>query len=264
MNSFDIWIIHFVNSFARHSWIADAILVEAAGNGLLAGGVLMIMFWVAWGKHGKNSVENRQSLALTLAATTFAVVAARIVALNLPYRQRPLHNLLLHFQLPYTADPTALISWSSFPSDHAVLYFCVATGIAIVSRRLGALAISYATLMAFLRIYIGAHYPTDVVGGALLGIGFAFLSKVARFRKAAGRALDYLGRRPGYLYALLFGWTYEMGEMFDSLRHIGLLVLSIGRKYPTWQLELATATLFLVGLVCVAAWSFYHRHRAAV
>lgn len=121
MNSFDLWIIHFINSFARRSWLADAIIMEVARSVLLTGGVLMVMFWWAWGRSAENSDENRQSLALTLVATTFAVVVARMLALNLPYRQRPLHNLLLHFQLPYTADPTALISWSSFPSDHAVL-----------------------------------------------------------------------------------------------------------------------------------------------
>lgn len=140
----------------------------------------------------------------------------------------------------------------------------MATGIALTSKRLGVLAISYAALMSLLRIYIGAHYPTDVVGGALLGTAFAFLIKVTAFRKAAGWALDYVGRRPGYLYALLFGWTFEMGEMFDSLRHICLLGIFIVRKYPYLYLELVVVSLLLMGVVCVTAWLVYLRHRAAV
>lgn len=261
MNSFDVWTIHFINAFAHHHWVADAVIVVLASNGLFAGGILMSMFWWTWGKGGESRKENRQSLALTLVATTIAVIAARILALNLPYRQRPLHNGFLHFQLPFTSNPHSLIGWSSFPSDHAVLYFCIATGIAIVSKRLGAIAISYAALMSLVRVYIGAHYPTDVIGGALLGSGFAFLCTVASFRRAAARAMDYLERCPECFYAQLFAWTFEIAEMFDSVRHVGLLALTIARKYPSRRFELATALTFMAVLFCFGVWLAYRRHR---
>jgi len=43
------------------------------------------------------------------------------------------------------------------------------------------------------------HYPTDILVGALLGIGIAFLAKVSSLRNIASVALNYLGRRPAYL-----------------------------------------------------------------
>jgi membrane-associated phospholipid phosphatase len=57
----------------------------------------------------------------------------------------------------------------SFPSDHAVMAGAVAMGLFLVSRRLGLVALVAALLMAFTRVYVGAHYPADVVAGLALG-----------------------------------------------------------------------------------------------
>jgi membrane-associated phospholipid phosphatase len=263
MNRFDLWVIHLVNSLARRSWIADAILVEITSNRFLVGGVLMVMFWWAWMKHGSNDPENRVTLALNLVITAFAVGVARGLALSLPYRSRPFQNPLLHFQVPYTSTHTSLINWSSFPSDHAVVLFCVATGLAIVSARLGALALGYATLITVPRIYIGAHYPTDILAGALLGVGLAFLCKISNLRKLAARVLNALDRRPAILYPLLFAATYEIGGMFDSLRHIGLLGLRIAGEYPPLRLAEAAALMFVAALLCVLAWLQWRKRRSA-
>ena len=77
---------------------------------------------------------------------------------------------------PYTALPhvLTLVSRSSdhsFPSDHAVMAGAVAAGLWLVDRRLGVVATVLALLMAFTRVYVGAHFPLDVVVG--LGVGAA-------------------------------------------------------------------------------------------
>ena len=63
----------------------------------------------------------------------------------------------------------------SFPSDHAVMAGAVAAGLLLAHRRLGAVAVVAAVLMAFSRVYIAAHYPWDVVAGLLLGAAVALL-----------------------------------------------------------------------------------------
>ncbi|HKT12456.1 MAG TPA: phosphatase PAP2 family protein [Terriglobia bacterium] len=220
MNWFDLWTIHLINFFSHHWWITDAIIVQIANNDFIDGGILMALFWWAWIEHGKENPEKREILAVNLFVTAFAVIVARLLALSLPYRDRPFSNPLLHFQVPYTSNPEKLIHWSSFPSDHAVLTFCVVAGLWMVSRRLGMLAAAYGLLTNLARVYSGAHYSTDVAAGLVLGVGMAFLCRISSLKKVARTALNILDQQPAYLYALLFACTFEIAEMFDSLRHI--------------------------------------------
>lgn len=261
MNWFDLWLIHWLNSFARHSWVADATVVQISDNNLLVGAVLMAMFWWAWIEIGKKDSGKREILAANLGVCALAVVLARILALALPFRERPIRNSMLQFTHPYTTNPHALLHWSSFPSDHAVLTFCIATGLWLVSRRLGTLAIAYAFVTNLPRIYAGTHYPTDLIAGAALGSAMAFLSGTEPFRNAARTCLKFLDRYPAYLYALLFAWTFEISEMFSSLRQIVVVAAKSIMRLPAWALN-AVAISLLVVLLGLLVWLRIRRRKA--
>jgi undecaprenyl-diphosphatase len=61
----------------------------------------------------------------------------------------------------------------SFPSGHATTSFAAAALIAGAAPRLAVPAFVLAAAVAFSRVYVGVHYPLDVAGGALLGLGVA-------------------------------------------------------------------------------------------
>jgi len=63
----------------------------------------------------------------------------------------------------------------SFPSGHTTASFSIATTIALNIPRLTIIVFTLAMIVGISRIYLGVHYPTDVVAGILLGIGTALI-----------------------------------------------------------------------------------------
>jgi len=61
----------------------------------------------------------------------------------------------------------------TFPSGHAATSFAAATILSTANPRLGPLWFLLATAIGFSRVYVGVHYPVDVIGGAVLGIAVA-------------------------------------------------------------------------------------------
>ncbi len=220
MNAFDVTIIHFFNAFACRSATLDRTISVMTADVLWVGAIPMAFFWYAWIRYASADSEKRQILVVGIVGCVVAVFVARVLALSLPFRARPLHNAALHFRLPFGVDPKILIDWSSFPSDHAALFFCIATILWIVSNRLGTLALCYTFFgMSLPAIYAGIHYPTDIIAGAALGIGVAYLCK-STTAVVARPALFWLKRNPALFHAILFLWTFEIADIFSSLRNL--------------------------------------------
>ena len=163
-----------VNSFARATAWLHAPLVAYARYGVVVFALLLLLGW--WVARGSRDPAR-------MAAALWAPVGT-LVALGL---NQPVGNAVAE-RRPYAVLPHVLVlvtrtSDFSFPSDHAVMAGSVTAGLFLVSRRLGLVSLVLALLMAFTRVYVGAHYPGDVVAGVLLGavislVGFLLLRPV--------------------------------------------------------------------------------------
>lgn len=85
-----------------------------------------------------------------------------------------LKNLIARSR-PFTADPSVILKIAepgefSFPSGHTLHSFTAATAIFLCYRKAGIAAFVTAGLIAFSRLYLFVHYPTDILGGMVLGI----------------------------------------------------------------------------------------------
>jgi membrane-associated phospholipid phosphatase len=148
-----------VNDFAQDTpWLHGA-AVTFAKYGVVVFGLALVI----------GVLYSRWHDARTCAAALWAGAGTLLaVAVN-----QPIGNLVAEHR-PYTVYPHALLLVDkttdfSFPSDHAVMAGAVATGLFLVSRRLGVVAAIAAVLMAGTRVYVGAHYPWDVLAGLALG-----------------------------------------------------------------------------------------------
>ncbi|MDO4541216.1 MAG: phosphatase PAP2 family protein [Bacillota bacterium] len=73
----------------------------------------------------------------------------------------------------------------SFPSGHTSASFAVALPVYFWNKKAGIIAIIFGALIAFSRMYFFVHYPTDILGGLLVGLASAYIAKfiVERYSK---------------------------------------------------------------------------------
>jgi undecaprenyl-diphosphatase len=222
MNILDTSIIEFLNIFAQKSWAFDRAVVFLANYPLIKGGIPAAMLWWAWFKTDADTNKNRKHILATLLACFVALVVAQALEIALPYRPLPTQNPELAFKLPHGVIIPVKGAWSSFPSDHAVLYFALTAGFFFVSRAMGLFAFVFCFSLIFLaRVYLGNHYPSDVIGGAAIGGGLVWVFNRSQWiSRLTDVGLNLAQSQPSWFYVIFFLFTYQITTIFHDLREL--------------------------------------------
>ena len=160
----DIAITHWINAAAGADAFLDPIMIAATRFGVPAMVLLVALQW--WSRENRHHVRHA---ALSAGLSFLLGLAINQVILLFVHRIRPYDAGVTHLLIAPSAD------WS-FPSDHATAAFAIVTAFALQDlprRTLGFLLM--ALLVCWSRIYVGTHYLTDLLGGALTGASAAVL-----------------------------------------------------------------------------------------
>jgi undecaprenyl-diphosphatase len=215
-----------INGYARQSHLLDALVVALSNSAFLQGGVFFLFLWGLWFAPAEDPRRERADVLRIVAAMCVVILLARALQIVLPGRPRPIHDPSLTLVLPYGATAGVLEHWSSFPSDHAVVFFALATAIWRRARLLGAVAYLWAFFLACLpRIYLGYHYPSDVIAGAVIGVAVMRGAEALPMPAWGGRLVERVFRwerqYPALFYCAAVAVTFEFMSLFIDLRLIG-------------------------------------------
>lgn len=220
MNSLDT-VIETLLTNLSFGFLLDHAIRAVADLYTFKGLVLIPVLWWIWFQPGERREWQREIVIATIVSGLLALATGRLLADLLPFRVRPVYdpNLHLHFASDSQRD-AMLTTWSSFPSDHAMLWMSVATGIFIVWRRVGVLALLYTAIFICIpRAYLGYHYPTDLLAGAAIGIAITYVMTRDSVRaRYATQSLRWIERYPGQFSMLAFVLCLELVTQFDELR----------------------------------------------
>jgi undecaprenyl-diphosphatase len=183
----DYRIAHALDRFSVHHDSFEDVLraYVSASEAIFAVAIVALLLLVP----GARRAVARRAGAAAAASVAIALLVAHVLA-GLFDRPRPFvaHPGTIHAFLSHAADP-------GFPSEHAAAAFAIAVAVTLRTKRWGAALLVLAAVLAAGRVFLGLHYPGDVMAGALLGAAIGILSWLPPVRARLDQLADAAGMR---------------------------------------------------------------------
>lgn len=117
----------------------------------------IIMYWFT--RKRENRIMIISSMFAFVVAEVFGAIAGAIHSNNQPFAELSNVNQLIGHAID-----------NSFPSDHAIEFFSICITFLLFKKNLRYVWLVIAILVSFSRVWVGVHYPADILVGAILGI----------------------------------------------------------------------------------------------
>lgn len=173
MVSLDESLFFFINGLAGRSEGVDWFMKLVVGEQFIPVAIVMVLL-AMWflGKDAQSRERNQRAVWCALIGAGFACAIVWICNRFFePLRPFDIYGVYpagqVHLLFYQPTDP-------SFPSNTAAVGFAFAMGAWFGNRKAGYLLLCLAILWSFARVYVGVHFPLDIVGGAALGMLASF------------------------------------------------------------------------------------------
>ena len=218
----DRTVVLWLNQFVGRSDLLDRTADGLVSTYLISSMLLVACICYLWfRKAGALRGTERQMIIAEFMGICFAGPVSRVLQLLLRFHPRPFHTPDLHFHVPAIVDPAEFNLWSSFPSDHAALYYALAFMILLHSRALGIAAMVVSSAAVLPRVYLGYHWPSDILGGAVVGVLCVLACRRATPWVVISKVTGWEKNAPYMFYTAAFLICYQIGTLFEETRRLG-------------------------------------------
>lgn len=161
----DIQLFHLLNNLAGQSPVLDGAILFFASYFpyLLVLFLAALLFFSQYPRREKWEILFVAGISSIIARYGITEIIRFFYHRPRPFSVLPTHQLLTNGE------------WS-FPSGHAAFFFALATAVYLYNRKWGIGLFGAALLITVSRVAAGVHYPSDILGGALVGIVVAYVT----------------------------------------------------------------------------------------
>ncbi len=171
--SLDQSVFKAINSLAGKSSVLNWLARVGADDHIIPVVLTLLVFLVILLARDRQAREVAFTCFL---CTVIAFVMSMVILFILNgafFRPRPYTSMSnVHLLFYHNTD-------SSFPSNAATMAFVMAISVFMYYRKVGSVMLALAVYVGLARVFCGVHYPLDIVSGAMLGLGSAFLTRAA-------------------------------------------------------------------------------------
>ncbi|CEH31473.1 bacitracin ABC transporter permease [Aneurinibacillus migulanus] len=156
-SQFNIDAFRLINDLGKQYPYLNPVIVFLAEYMLYFVCLSIVVYWFT--RTNKNRMMVIQAVIAFILAEILGKMAGQFHSHYQPFAVLPHVNQLIEHDID-----------NSFPSDHTILFFSVCISFWLVRKKGGGLWLMLPCCVAISRIWVGVHYPIDVITGALLGV----------------------------------------------------------------------------------------------
>jgi len=150
---------------------------------------------------------------------------------TLPTSPQPIFDPLLQLHVPAvlgdidTLRTTSSPNSHTFPSERATMFAGLAIAVFLIRPKLGLLALGCTMLADVSRIYLGLHYPADIIGSYSLAAAIVWLAQMQWSSELGLRFVRWESISPSTFYMCAFFAYYQVTTAFQDLRDLAGILL---------------------------------------